>query len=365
MHLPIRAAREYDILCDAGLFANIAVYLKNIFNGSKVYIISDDIVNKLYASQIKDNLISSGYQVCVLEFLNGEKSKNTFTKEQLETELYLNKCDRHSLIIALGGGVVGDLVGFVAATYMRGIPFVQIPTTMLSMIDSSVGGKTAINTQYAKNIIGAFWQPSLVLMDINALNSLSDELFINGLFEAIKIFLTSDKNSFDYLITNLNKLLARNLEVIKEIIYRAVRLKAMVVEADEEERNLRMILNFGHTLGHAIEKSANYELLHGVAIAYGMLLELRIAYELKQISLSDVELIEKLLAKFDVDYAYLSRFSAKKLIEIALGDKKNKQNAIFMVQLQGIGKVKNIENQVAFATDIDVVRNVLMTYCKE
>ena len=272
---------KYQITLGSGVLSTWQSWLGKYCSSKQVVIITDKIVEKLYASEFAKQLGHDGYKVLLLSIAPGEESKVQNVKEYLELEMLKAKYDRHTLLIAIGGGVIGDLSGFVAATYLRGIKYIQVPTTLLAMIDSSVGGKTAINTPYGKNLIGAFWQPQMVVMDIDLLASLPKVQLINGLVEAIKIFLTSDKEGFAYTKRHLDKILRHDMAKLQSVIRRAVSLKAHIVSEDEREENLRMILNFGHTIGHAIEKINDFKILHGYAVALGILVEAKIAEQLQ------------------------------------------------------------------------------------
>jgi 3-dehydroquinate synthase len=243
----------------------------------RVVIITDHHVKKLYGDALLEKLLQRGFQVLLLSFRAGEKSKNSRVKERLEGEMLRHQCGRNTMIVALGGGVVGDLAGFVAATYMRGIPYIQIPTTLLAMIDSSIGGKTGVNTIHGKNLIGAFWQPTAVIADLNFLKTLSQEQIINGLMEAIKIFLTNDRDQFFFVQEHLAQLLIPDLTLLEEVVIKAVEQKMTLVQKDEKESGERMILNFGHTIGHAIEQVSQYKIMHGYAVGLGILVELKIS----------------------------------------------------------------------------------------
>lgn len=355
---PAREANNYPIFIGAG----ISDATTNLVDGSliskKVVIISDEIVARFYAEKVQAIFTRQGCQVKVITFPAGEEHKSASTKLLIEEQMFAFGCDRHTLCVALGGGVVGDLVGFVAATYMRGINFIQVPTSLLAMIDSSVGGKTAVNTSYGKNIIGAFWQPKAVIMDTDLLTTLPREHVINGFFEAVKIFLTFDAEFVKKSLQHIDAGLQLDID-LSEIIRRAVELKAYVVEVDEFERNLRMILNFGHTVGHALEKLSNYGLLHGYGVGYGMLVEAKIAQLLGELSIADYAAVEELLAKLDITTEYLKDFDSEAIIKAMRGDKKNKDQQISLVLLNGIGSVKNVDNKVAFPVAEEIIKQAI------
>lgn len=349
--IPVKAARSYPILIEPDLLKNWQKWLEPYCHSGKILIISDNKVANLYGGKFCDHLVSWGYQVKLLEFPAGEQSKTINTKLKLEEQMFAFGCDRHTLCLALGGGVVGDLAGFTAATYMRGIDYIQIPTSLLAMIDSSVGGKTAVNTSYGKNIIGAFWQPKAVIMDLALLKSLPREHIINGFFEAIKIFLALDWEYFEFCVRHLTEILDFKEKFLAKIIRQAVALKAHVVEVDEEERNLRMILNYGHTAAHAIEKLTDYKILHGYAVGLGMLVEAKIAEFMGYLAAAEFNLIADFLAKLEIPHQILRQYSPNAIVEAMYADKKNKNKQIVMVLLTGIGKVKNADDRVAFPVE--------------
>ena len=357
VQLPNSGKTIYNIFLGENVLSNWQTWLVKHCPNKQVVIITDEIVEQLYAQQFRDKLLASGYKVLLLSIVPGEESKVQKTKEYLELEMLKAKFDRHTLLLAFGGGVVGDLSGFIAATYMRGIKYIQIPTTLLSMIDSSVGGKTSINTPYGKNLIGAFWQPQDVIMDLNMLNSLSKIQLVNGLVEALKIYLTSDAKSFSYASLNLNKILLRDYTKLQLLIRRAVRLKVAVVRADEREENLRMILNFGHTIGHAIEKLSNFNVLHGYAVGLGILVEAKIAQLMGLLSETNYELIAAVFARIGISNDMLSPFAVSDVIEAAIGDKKNQGGKIYCVLLKDIGEIHTSKDgRVATAIDEKYIR---------
>ncbi len=349
--LKARPKSKYNILLGDGILSNWQNWLSIQCPDKQIVIITDKIVENIYAHSFSKTLTKNGYNVLILSIEPGEESKVQSTKEYLELEMLKAKFGRNTLLLAFGGGIVGDLAGFIAATYMRGIRYIQIPTTLLAMIDSSVGGKTAINTPYGKNMIGVIFQPSLVVMDLALLSSLSKILVINGLIEALKIFLTLDNKSFTYARLNLNKLLEREPHTLKSVIARAVKLKVKVVKIDEFEENLRMILNFGHTIGHALEKLSNYHILHGYAVGLGILVEAKISQLMGILSIENYELISRVLNSIGISKDMLSAFNADEIVSIAKGDKKNHSGKILFVLLKDIGEVYTKNDMVATPVD--------------
>lgn len=360
VNIPSKSSSQYPIFIGQRIVDEMHVFLSQNLNSRKIVIVSDDIVAKLYANHLINYLKTYDYDVKLITFEHGEANKSATTKLYIEEEMFKLSCDRSTLCLALGGGVVGDIVGFTAATYMRGISYIQVPTSLLAMIDSSVGGKTAVNTSYGKNIIGAFWQPKAVFMDLEFLKSLPKEQVVNGFFEAVKIFLTLDKDYFQICNSNLDSILSLDDELLISIINKAVALKAYVVETDEQELNLRMILNFGHTFGHALEKLSNYELLHGFGVGYGMLAEAKISQLMGLLRDEDYEFIQTFLIKLGIKSDYFASLDVQEVINNMRGDKKNTNQEIKLVLLTAIGEVKNINNQVAFVVSEEVIADALV-----
>lgn len=304
-----------------------------------IVIITDHAIKKLYGKALTKKLQAMGLQILLLSFQPGEHSKIQKTKEFIEKNMLQKGIGRNALCLALGGGVVGDIAGFTAATYMRGIQFIQIPTSLLAMVDSSVGGKTAIDTPFGKNLIGAFWQPLSVIIDISALKTLPEKQLINGLIEAVKMFLTHDQQAFKFIEKVLPLCLAKNESILEKIIQKSVKIKAEVVAQDEKEQGMRMVLNFGHTIGHALEKLSNYKLLHGYAVGYGILWEAKIA-ELKGILSPQHYLrIAAFFSKLGILPQQLKKYPVEKVLQATRLDKKKKLGRVLYVLLQDIGKI--------------------------
>lgn len=328
--------QSYSILIGDTLFDDIHWLPKKNF--SRIVIITDHCVKKYYGISLQNALNQLGYSTLLFSFPSGEKSKNNKTKQIIENKMQRHHCDKNSLILALGGGVVGDLAGFIAATFLRGVAYMQIPTTVLSMVDSSVGGKTGINTQYGKNLIGVIYQPLGVVMDVAVLNTLSIKNKINGLIEAIKIFLTHDKKSFFYLEKHLDQILEGNQKLLQKIIIRAIKIKIAIVGRDEKDFSERNCLNLGHTIGHALEKLSHYKMMHGYAVAYGLLMESTIAYLYGFLSEMEWLKIKKLLAHLHIHGKYLKKYPITQLIKATRQDKKMHLGQVRYVLLQKIGQ---------------------------
>lgn len=327
--ITVTASRSYDIVIGSNLHTSIGTYLADLSSASSVAIISDSNVWPIYGSSVKTSLENSGYRVVNYVFQAGEENKNAKTYLSILDFLAQQHITRTDVLVALGGGVVGDITGFVAATYLRGIPYVQVPTTLLAMVDSSVGGKTAIDLPAGKNLVGAFYQPSLVLCDINALQTLPDNIFQDGCAEVIKYGILYDPDLFAHLSQNGIRF---DLEYV---IARCVALKRDVVAADELEHSERKLLNLGHTIAHGIEAGSNYTISHGKAVAIGIAIISRCAAEHKICDVDTRVAIREILSKFrlptDTDIALDT------IVSIALSDKKRHGDHIDLILPKQIG----------------------------
>lgn len=328
---------SYDILIGCGVLSSLGSHCAAIGLSARVAIITNPTVNALYGEVARCSLAESGCTVSVIEIPDGEVYKNAETLAQVYDALIESGLDRKSFIVALGGGVVGDLAGFAAATYLRGIPFVQVPTTLLAQVDSSVGGKTAIDHPRGKNLIGAFYQPRFVLIDVDTLATLPEREFRAGLAEVIKYGVALDLTFFEYLEQHVDAIISMDRECLKTLIRRCCQLKAQVVELDEKESGLRAVLNYGHTLGHAFEMLAGYsELVHGEAVAIGMALAARISAGRGHCAAADIERIESLITRFGLQ-TEAPIVDRQGLLAAILTDKKSKDGAISFICNHGIG----------------------------
>ena len=321
---------EYEVLIRKGASSDIGKKLKQIARGNKTAIITDDVVMPLYSDSIIGELSGCGFETCVYVLPHGEASKNGREYLKILEFLAESGLDRRDTVVALGGGVVGDIAGFAAATYLRGIDCVQIPTTLLSMTDSSVGGKTAIDLKAGKNLAGAFKQPKFVAIDTDFLKTLPEAEFKNGLGELIKYAVIDGGE----ILTMLEDGFGKN---VQKIVEAAVDIKRRVVEADEKESGLRRILNFGHTPAHAAEKLSGFTLPHGVAVAAGVNLMLRASVRKADCPARDAQRIEKLCVKYGLPVAF--EYTAKRLAEASAGDKKTEGEFINLVLADKIGSV--------------------------
>src|SRR3989304_6549023 len=268
---------SYDVIIGSGLLAQTGARLKELGFSGKAVIVTDSKVKTLYGNALRQSLTDGGFEVLLIEVPQGEGQKSLETAGKLYNQLSDFHAERNTPVLALGGGGIGDLTGFVAATYMRGVPLIQIPTTLLSQGDSSIGGKTAVNHGKLKNMVGAFYHPRLTISDVSTLKTLSPRELSDGLSEIIKHGVILDAEFFLYLEKNLAKIRALDEAVLEKVVARSAAIKAGVVEKDELDLGLRNILNFGHTVGHAIESVSGLKVWHGEAVAIGMLAEAAIS----------------------------------------------------------------------------------------
>ncbi len=356
---------SYPIFIGRDSSAQITKFLQKEFPHSTSVIITDENVKKLYGEKLRKEIKNNGHKVFLFSVPAGESSKSQKFKTIIEEKMLKLRIDRHSVIIALGGGVVGDLAGFIAATYMRGIPYIQVPTTLLSMVDSSIGGKTGIDTKQGKNLIGSFWHPRAVFVDPKYLKTLSQKHFINGLFEAVKVFMTSDAESFQYVEKYIDTILKRNdkrnyNETLQEVVRSALKIKAGVVERDEREKGERMILNFGHTISHSLEKLSKYKMLHGYAVALGIIIEAGLAVDLGKLKVADHLRIKNLLInKMGIDLKILRAYKPREILDHSKNDKKAKNGKSRYVILKEIGKAYVSNNTFAHHVEDKAVIRVL------
>ena len=325
----VKATKNYEVIIDTDILAKSGAYIKKaVTDLGTAVIVSDDNVEALYGKTVKISLEEQGFKVYQFTFPHGEESKNISTLNELWQFLAEKEITKSDIIVALGGGVTGDLSGLAAATYLRGIRFVQIPTSLLAMVDASVGGKTAIDLPQGKNLVGAFWQPSLVLCDCAALKTLPAQYLLDGWAEVIKYGFIADAELLD--------MLAEASEPSEEIIARCVENKRRLVEADEYDKGSRQLLNLGHTLGHAIEKCSNYQISHGQAVAIGMILIVKAAVKR---GWCEKEVLAKMLAmtaKYQLPQSTI--YQAEELKEAALRDKKRLGASINLVIPVKIGE---------------------------
>lgn len=329
--------RSYNIYIENGLIHSIGDKIKNIYNGKNIVIITDENVDYYYGEKVKNNLQQSGFKVGKIVIKPGEKSKSFEVLLQVYNEMLDLGVKRGDLIITLGGGVVGDLGGFAAATFLRGIQFIQIPTSLLAQIDSSIGGKVAVDLPRGKNLIGNFYQPKAVFIDPNLLKTLDKRFLYDGMGEVIKYACIRDKNLFYKLLNIENE--EELLNNIEEIIYTCCSIKKQIVERDEKDTGERMILNFGHTIAHGLEKYFNFEkYTHGEAVAIGMYTITKHSEDMGLTEKGISDLIKKILNKYNLPYEE-NNTDKGKIIEAISVDKKSEGEFINLILLNRIGEV--------------------------
>ncbi|MBI3583290.1 MAG: 3-dehydroquinate synthase [Nitrospinae bacterium] len=332
--------RSYSIYMGKGLLPECGNRIKNIKTGKKIVVITNPAVNKLYGDTLKNSLTGAGFIVNFVEIPDGEEYKTINTAVKIYDRLIDIKMERESPLIALSGGVTGDITGFVAATYLRGVPYIQIPTTLLAQVDSSIGGKTAVNHPRGKNLIGAFYQPKAVFIDIDTLRTLPKEEILCGIAEIIKYGIIRDRDFFEYLEDNIKKLINLNEDILIHSIKRSCEIKADVVSKDERETDLRAILNFGHTIGHAIESLTNYKKYrHGEAVAIGMVYAARLSLESGFCSNKDYDRVVNLINAAGLPTA-ISGLNTNAVIDSLYLDKKVKEEKIRFILMNGIGSTE-------------------------
>lgn len=337
--IAVKASGSYNVIIGDNLIGKIGEYVKDLLNPIKTVIITDNVVDALYSETVENSLKNSGFNVVKYVIENGEKSKNGQNFLKICEFLAENHITKSDLIIALGGGVVGDLAGFVSASYLRGIKFIQVPTTLLAAVDSSVGGKTAIDIESGKNLVGAFYQPKLVLCDYSTLFTLKDEVFTDGCAEVIKYAVIGNKELFKHLLEN-----GKDFD-LEYVISECIRMKRDIVEADEFDSGERQKLNLGHTIGHSVELCSNFEISHGSAVAIGLAIIARASAEKGLCSDECAKKIVEILEKFDLPTE--SSFTAEELIKPALSDKKRSGNSLNLVIPYSIGNSRLLKTKVS------------------
>ena len=326
----------YDIVIESGFGGLSEAFNKLEITGRKLCIVTDSNVGPLYAEQVKNELEKTGNAVYVYTFAAGEENKTLDTVQDVYEYLIENHFDRNDCLVALGGGVVGDLTGFSAATYLRGIKFIQVPTSLLAQVDSSIGGKTGVDFRAYKNMVGAFYQPKLVYMNISVLKSLSDRLFNSGFGEIIKHGLIKDAAYYEWLRDNISNIKSRNSDALEQMIYVSCNIKREVVEKDPKEKGDRALLNYGHTLGHAIEKLMDFKLYHGECVTLGMIAALRISVNRGDIDEKAYNDAIDMFKLYDFPLN-VTGITAEDVVKVSKSDKKMDAGKIKFILLKEIG----------------------------
>jgi len=350
---------SYDILIGGGLLADLPARLKVACPASRYAVITDSHVAKLLGDHVVARFHDATLQAQLFEFPAGEWNKTRETWATLSDRMLAARFGRDSAVVALGGGVVGDLAGFVAATYLRGIPCVQVPTTLLAMIDSSIGGKTGVDVPAGKNLLGAFHQPRLVVADLDVLGSLPPAQLAAGMAEAVKHGVIADRQYFDTLEQEHGAVTAREAGALERVVRRSVEIKAEVVAADEREAGRRAILNFGHTVAHAIEATAKFATPHGEAVAIGMAYEARLAEALGIAEAGTANRVQRLLERYNLPLDLPASATVDALVAAMQLDKKARESAVRFALPQAIGRMHADGKSWTVAASEDVVRDVL------
>ena len=346
----------YEIFIDRNILSNVAKFIAQSNFTQKILIVTDSnvakFIDKLTAPMTHEKI---NFDVAIIPA--GESSKSLYEAEKIFTRAIELGLDRKSPIVAFGGGVVGDLTGFVAATYLRGVPFIQVPTTLLSQVDSSVGGKTGVNHALGKNLIGAFYQPQAVFIDIDTLNTLPEREIKSGLGEIVKYGIISDGELFNFIEENAEKILSRDVDALTHLIKRSCEIKADVVGQDEKENGLRRILNFGHTIGHAIEKVTAYKKYHhGEAVAIGMVGAAMLSCALGKINSADVARLKTLLERLQLE-TKCAACDVEELFHALQRDKKSIGGKVNWVLMDGFGTV-SITDDVTNEKVVEILREL-------
>ena len=333
--------RSYAIHIGSGLLKESST-LQGLIDGSQVMVVSDENVAKQHRDKLNQLLshthIGKSLQVDWVILPPGETTKTLNSMQNIYTELAIKKHHRTTTIIAFGGGIVGDVAGFVAATWQRGVDYIQIPTTLVSQVDSAVGGKTGINLEEGKNLVGAFYQPKAVISDIDMLTTLPPRELYAGYAEVVKYALIDDAEFFGWLEVNSEALISLSPSVLSEAIGRSCQIKARLVAEDETEQGIRALLNFGHTFGHALEQMTHYQTyLHGEAVAIGMVMAAKFSVAMGWLAKEDIQQIIRLLEKFNLSVDKPSQFSASQWLEVMAMDKKVRNKKLRFILLRAIG----------------------------
>ena len=334
-------ARSYPIIIGGGMLDEIGSRLTALLGRGTTAVVTNPTVGSLYLERVATSLQHAGCRVITIEIPDGEEHKNLGSLASIYDRLVEARLERSSPVVALGGGVIGDLAGFAAATYLRGVPFVQIPTTLLAQVDSSVGGKTGINHPAGKNLIGAFYQPRLVLIDVTTLHTLPRRELLAGLAEVIKYGVILDAELFAMIEAQLDAILSLDQPLLRTLVQRCCGLKATVVQRDEREADYRAILNFGHTLAHALEALTGYtRYLHGEAVAIGMAFAAKLSFVRGYCSKETMERVVELLKRAGLPTAVPPECSAQQLADAIQGDKKVAGGKIKFVCVEAVGQVR-------------------------
>jgi 3-dehydroquinate synthase len=345
------ATGSYAVIVRAGALGDIAPLLVERHPGARPVVISDSNVASTVPSPVQG--------ATTLTFPAGEEHKTRETWQTLTDQLLASGCDRHCVIVAVGGGVTTDLAGFVAATFLRGVPWIAAPTTTLGMLDAAVGGKTGVNTAHGKNLVGAFHPPSVVVCDPAALATLPDRSYREGLAEAVKHGATLDAEYGEWIASNAPAILARDLPTLERLIHRSAELKAAVVSEDEREGDRRVVLNAGHTIAHALERASGYAIPHGEAVAIGLVVETRVAERMGVAVAGTADRIAAILGRLGLPVAPPSELDDAAVDRAMHADKKNRHGAVRAALLSSFGAMARTDDSWTLPLDLSLVRSLL------
>lgn len=337
VNLDKKVASSYEICIGYDVLDRIGLLIAKNMPALHYIIITDTKVSTIYGGMLLDRLKGMALQVDMIEFPAGEDAKSIGTTMAIVERLIELGADRTSALLALGGGVVGDVTGFVASTFMRSVPYIQIPTTLMAQVDSSIGGKTAIDLPHGKNLLGTFYQPRAVFIDVKFLDTLPEEEMSSGLAEAIKYGVIDNLEAFNFLERNIEAIKEKDRDALEEMIENACRIKKGIVEIDEKEMGLRRVLNFGHTLGHAIEAESNFTISHGAAVSLGMVAAASISERMHDFPHRDRERIELLLESAGLSCRIPQTITTEGIITRLRADKKKEGDRIHFVLLKKMG----------------------------
>ena len=350
---------DYDIVLENS-FISLKDELKSIsFMNKKACIISDDNIFPLYGKEIKEVVTSLDNEVFHFVIKNGEEFKNLETVQNIYDYLISEKMNRSDILIALGGGVVGDITGYVAATYLRGIEFIQIPTTLLAQVDSSIGGKTGVDFKEYKNMIGAFKMPRLVYSNLNTLKTLEERQFYSGFAEAMKSAIIKNSIYYEWLIDNMYEIIERDSNTLEELVFQSCNIKKAIVEIDPYEQGDRALLNLGHTIGHAIEKAKNFTLYHGECVALGCVAAAYISWKKEMLSMEEYYEIRDMFVPFNLPIS-VEDIDSNEILQLTKNDKKMDSRGIKFILIKKIGKAV-IDRTVTDDEIINAVKEILYT----
>lgn len=337
LEVSVKNGNNYDIVYDRGFDTLKEELIRLELTGRKACIVTDSIVEPLYAESVKNILEEAGNTVSVFVFKSGEESKNLDTIQDMYESFIQNKLERKDFLVALGGGVTGDMTGFAAATYLRGIDFIQVPTTLLAMVDSSIGGKTGVDFRQYKNMVGAFNMPRLVYMNLDVLSTLDERQFCSGFAEAMKSALIKDARFYEWQLENMYEICDREPDTLKELVYRSCDIKRFIVEKDPTEKSDRALLNLGHTIGHAIEKYKNFTMTHGECVALGCIAAAYISWKKEMLSMEEYYEIRDMFVPFNLPIS-IEDVDVEEVLTYTKSDKKMENNQIKFILLKKIGK---------------------------